>query len=186
MSNIKTLSEFTLEKAVDYHVENQLPIYENIFRTGTPLHFKLIEHIKNLYLEGNYQPLDEDECSLLETDIGEWDLYEGKDVPLDYPMIDVLGEEKDVELNKPKRGGRKKFYVYVRDPNTKNIKKVQWGDTTGLNMKISDPEARRSFAARHDCENKKDRTKPGYWACRTPSYGKQLGLSPSSTGNFFW
>jgi len=187
MSKIKTLSEFTLEKAVYYHVENRLPIYENIFRAGTPLHFHLIERIKNLYLKGEYIPLDEQEKSLLETDIGEWDIYEGKEVPLDYPMIsEAEYKGRDVELNRPKRGGDKKFYVYVKDPKTKNIKRVEWGDTSGLKIKISDPEARKSFAARHQCDKKKDKTKPGWWACRTPKYGKQLGLSPSSTGNFFW
>lgn len=184
MSKIKSLSEFTLEKAVYYHMENRLPIYENIFRSGTPLHFKLIESIKQLYLEGNYVPLDEEEKSLLETDIGEWDIYDGKNVPLDYPMIEAEYKGRDVELNEPKRGGDKKFYVYVRDPKTKNIKKVQWGDTSGLNVKISDPEARKSFAARHQCDQKTDKTKPGWWACNTPRYAKQLGLSGG--GDFFW
>lgn len=184
MSKIKSLSEFTLEKAVYYHMENRLPIYENIFRSGTPLHFKLIESIKQLYLEGNYVPLDEEEKSLLETDIGEWDIYDGKNVPLDYPMIEAEYKGRDVELNEPKRGGDKKFYVYVKDPKTKNIKKVQWGDTSGLNVKISDPEARKSFAARHQCDQKTDKTKPGWWACNTPRYAKQLGLSGG--GDFFW
>jgi hypothetical protein len=180
---MKSLSEYTLEKAVLYHIENKLPIYENVFRSGTQMHFKLLESIKELYESGDYIPLDEDEKAILETDIGSWDVFEEQYIPLDYPMF---VEEKQPELNKPKRGGSKKFYVYVRDPDTKNIKKVEWGDTTGLKLKISDPEARKSFAARHDCANKKDRTKPGYWACNTPRYGKQLGLSPDSTGNFFW
>jgi len=93
-------------------------------------------------------------------------------------------EGKDVELNKPKVGGPKKYYVYVKDPSTGNIKKVSWGDTTGLKVKLNDPEARKSFAARHDCANKKDKTKPGYWACNLPRYAKSLGLSGG--GNFFW
>ena len=183
---MKTLTEFTLEKAVDYHIDNQLPIYENIFRSGTPLHFKLIEQIAELYDNGAYTPVDSLEEEILQTDIGQWDICEGREVPLDYPMIEAEYKGRDVELNEPKRGGDKKFYVYVRDPKTKNIKKVQWGDTSGLNMKISDPAARKSFAARHQCDQKTDKTKPGFWACRTPRYGKQLGLSPSSTGSFFW
>ena len=65
---------------------------------------------------------------LLETDIGEFGFYNGKKVPLDCP----LQEEEDVELNKPKRGGPKKFYVYVNNPKTGNVKKVTFGDKTGL------------------------------------------------------
>lgn len=184
---MKTLEEHTLSRAVEYHVDNQLPMYENVFRAGTPMHFKLIEQIVELYDNGSYMPVDEIEEEILQTDIGQWDVYEGEHVPLDYPMIsEAEYKGREVELNEPKRGGDKKFYVYVRDPDTKNIKKVQWGDTTGLKIKIDDPAARKSFVARHDCENKTDKTKPGYWACRTPYWGKQLGLSPSSTGRFFW
>jgi hypothetical protein len=100
--------------------------------------------------------------------------------------IDLLKEEdeKDPPLNQPKRGGPKKFYVYVRDPSSGNIKKVSWGDTTGLSVKLDDPEARKSFAARHQCSTQKDRTSAAYWACNTPRYAKQLGLSGG--GNFFW
>jgi len=93
-------------------------------------------------------------------------------------------DEKDPPLNQPKRGGPKKFYVYVKDPSSGNIKKVTWGDTTGLSVKMNDPEARKSFAARHQCSTQKDRTSAAYWACNTPRYAKQLGLSGG--GNFFW
>ena len=76
--------------------------------------------------------------------------YEGKDVALDLPRLDEAEYQgKKVELGKPKRGGAKKFYVYVMNPKTKKVKKVQFGDTTGLSVKIDDPKARQSFAARH-------------------------------------
>jgi hypothetical protein len=178
---MKKLSEHVLDKAVQYHIEHHLPIYENVFRAGTPMHFELLEVFKDLYENEIYIPLDEEEEAILQTDIGKWDLYEGAHVPLDYPMLE---EEKEPELNKPKRGGNKKFYVYVRDPKTKNIKKVEWGDTTGLKLKLDDPAARKSFAARHRCDQQKDRTSAAYWACNTPRYSKQLGLS--SGGSFFW
>jgi len=179
---MKTLKEHTFDLAIKYHIENHLPIYENVFRAGTPMHFKLLETFKELYESQTYIPLDEDEEAILQTDIGTWDIYEDNAVPLDYPMFAT--EEEEPELNKPKRGGTKKFYVYVRDPQTKNIKKVSWGDTTGLKMKIDDPEARKSFAARHRCDQQKDRTSAAYWACNTPRYSKQLGLSAG--GNFYW
>lgn len=180
---MKTLKEHTFHKAIRYHVENRLPIYENIFRVGTELHFRLLECFKELYENGVYSPIDEDEEAILQTNIGSWDIYEDAAVPLDYPMFT---EEETPELNKPKRGGSKKFYVYVRDPKTKNVKKVEWGDTSGLKMKIDDEGARKSFAARHQCDQQKDRTSAAYWACNTPRYGKQLGLGPNSTGSFFW
>lgn len=109
-------------------------------------------------------------------------LYQNRMVPLDRPMVDEVMEEKDVELNKPKRGGPKKFYVYVKDPQTGNVKKVTFGDTSGLKAKINDPKARASFAARHKCAQKTDKTSPGYWACRLPRYAKSLGLEGGGGG----
>jgi len=103
-----------------------------------------------------------------------------------YNALAGLNEAKDKKktppIGKPKRGGSKKFYVYVRDKG--KIKKVSFGDTSGLSAKINNPEARRAFAARHDCKNKKDRTKASYWSCRLPSYAKLLGLKSNFSG--FW
>jgi hypothetical protein len=105
-----------------------------------------------------------------------------------YEINSFLDEAEDKKKNppigKPKRGGSKKFYVYVRNPKTKKIKKVSFGDTTGLSAKINNPKARRAFAARHDCKNKKDKTKASYWSCRLPRYSKLLGLKSSFSG--FW
>jgi hypothetical protein len=81
---------------------------------------------------------------------------------------------KDVELNKPKSGGSKKWYVYVRNPKTGKVKKVSYGSPV-MTAKWNDPEARKSFAARHQCEKKKDKTKAGYWACRAhKDFGKNV------------
>jgi len=94
---------------------------------------------------------------------------------------------KDVDLNKPKRGGSKKFYVYVRDPKTKNIKKVSFGAKDGgqnLKVKFKDPEARKAFADRHNCDQKKDKTTPGFWSCNIPRYADLLGLG--SKMNTYW
>ena len=91
---------------------------------------------------------------------------------------------KEVQLGKPKRGGTKKFVVYVKDPKSKKVKKVQFGGTTGLSVKLNDPKARSSFAARHQCATKKDRTKPGYWACNIGRYWKSLGGAKNFSG--YW
>ena len=90
---------------------------------------------------------------------------------------------KEVSLNKPKRGGSKKFYVYVKNKKG-NIQKVSFGGTTGLNVKIDEPGARSSFAARHQCATKKDKTKPGYWSCNIGRYWKSLGGSRNFSG--YW
>jgi hypothetical protein len=92
-------------------------------------------------------------------------------------------EKKDPPIGKPKRGGSKAYYVYVRDPKTKKVKKVSFG-SGGLRAKIRNPKARNAFAKRHRCKEKTDRTKPGYWSCRLPRYASQLGLGANM--NTFW
>jgi hypothetical protein len=110
------------------------------------------------------------------------------DVYDDYMHLLRLNEAKDKKkhppLNKPKRGGSKKFYVYVRDPKTKRIKKVSFGDTTGLKAKINNPKARRAFAKRQRCSDAKDKTKARYWACRLPRFAHLLGLKTTFSG--YW
>ena len=110
----------------------------------------------------------------------------------DIWVVDITSEAlteakyqgKEVTLNKPKRGGTKKFFVYTRNPKTGKIIKVSFGGTTGLTAKINNPEARRNFASRHNCDQKNDKTKPGYWSCRLPRYAKLIGLKSSFGG--FW
>jgi hypothetical protein len=99
-------------------------------------------------------------------------------------LTEAKYQGKEVALGKPKRGGAKKFYVYVMNPKTKKVKKVSFGDTSGLSAKINNPKARKAFADRHDCKNKKDKTKAGYWSCRLPRYASLLGLKGSYSG--FW
>jgi hypothetical protein len=94
-------------------------------------------------------------------------------------------EKKTPELNKPKRGGSKKFYVYVKDPKTKRIKKISFGMAGGgLRAKLNNPKARQAFSKRHDCPNKKDRTKASYWSCALPRYAKLLGFKTTFSG--YW
>jgi hypothetical protein len=95
-----------------------------------------------------------------------------------------VDKKKNPPIGKPKRGGSKKFYVYVRNPKTKKVKKVSFGDTTGLSTKINNPKARKAFAARQQCDKKKDRTKAGYWSCNIGRYWKSLGGSSNFSG--YW
>ena len=88
-------------------------------------------------------------------------------------------------IGKPMRSssGGKAYKVYVKDPKTKKVKTVRFG-SGGLRAKINDSKARKAFAARHKCSQKKDRTKASYWSCRLPRYAKLLGLKSSFSG--FW
>ena len=145
-----------------------------------------------MLLEWGNISLDENSKFLIEnTDIGKFGIYEGEKVPLDLPKLNEeedLDEakkkkKKDPPIGKPKRGGSKAYYVYVRDPKTKNVKKVSFG-SGGLRAKIRNPKARNAFAKRHDCKNKKDRTKASYWSCNLPRYAPALGLGPKM--NTYW
>ena len=81
---------------------------------------------------------------------------------------------KKVTLNKPFRqtGGKKKFGVYVRNQKG-NIIKVSFGDPN-MEIKRDDPERRKNFRARHNCAEKKDKTKAGYWSCRQWRAGSKV------------
>jgi hypothetical protein len=303
-----------LSENLRYHVDKQLPLTENTFRYGSDAFLNLWSEARYLYLREIIHVNDDDKEILLETNLGEYGIYEGKKVPLDLPMLEEdlsesatavgvaasaiatasrgmsssgggesspwalltvgvlmalpiaglaisqsgLGEKvinwikyyklnrvidrlrKDPEvlefiknkqpgiqnflkskltdkeqkyikqiswnkitkgeiyemnsfldeaedkknppIGKPKRGGSKKFYVYVRDKG--KVKKVSFGGTTGLSVKINDPKARQAFAKRHRCSEKTDRTKPSYWSCRIGRYWKQLGGAKNFSG--FW
>ena len=180
-------TSITMTENLRYHVENKLPLTENTFRYGSKSFLDLWAEARYLYLREAIHVNDLDKEILAETNLGEYGMFEGKRVPLDMPMVDEdinEADKKDPPIGKPKRGGSKKYYVYVRNPKTKNIKKVSFGDSGGLKSKINNPEARRAFAARHDCKNKKDRTKASYWSCNLPRYAKALGINTTFTG--FW
>lgn len=171
-----------LEAALRFHRENQIPLAHNIFRPHSENYYKLFSYARQMK-ESALNPLNEFDEYLMSTDIGELAMYEGEEVPLDHPLIEAEYKGKEVELNDPKRGGKKKFFVYVKNDKG-NVIKVEFGDTSGLKAKINDPAARKSFAARHQCHLKKDKTKPGYWSCNLPRYASQLGLKGG--GSFFW
>lgn len=187
------LTEDKVSKNLQYHLDKGIPLHENAFRYGTEAQLKLFKEVRKLYNEDKLYLNPEDRWLVENTDIGNYGLYEGQFVALDVPFTEEeqLNEadtkKKHPPLNKPKRGGSKKFYVYVKDPKTKKIKKVSFGAAGGgqnLAVKIRDPKARRAFAARQNCDKKKDRTKPGYWACNIGRYWKSLGGGSNFSG--YW
>ena len=96
--------------------------------------------------------------------------YEGDTFYEAYGEVEETLEEAEyqgrkVPLGKPMRGDVKKFKVYVKDPKTGNVKKVNFGDPN-MKIKKSNPARRKSFRARHNCDNPGPRTKARYWSCR--------------------
>jgi hypothetical protein len=95
-------------------------------------------------------------------------LYKG-DQEVRFFMDDLYEAEyhgRKVALGKPMRGDVKKFKVFVKDPKSGNIKKVNFGDPN-MRIKKSNPKRRKSFRARHHCDtNPGPRTKARYWSCR--------------------
>ena len=70
---------------------------------------------------------------------------------------------KEVSLNDPVRGGSKKFYVYVKNEKG-NVVKVSFGDPN-MEIKRDDPARRKSFRARHKCDDPGPKYKARYWSC---------------------
>lgn len=188
------VSRSSIYSDILYHIDSNLPLHEGVYRYGSKRFIELWRSARELYENDTLTLTGFDKKLLTETDIGRYGFYDGVRVPLDVPMSsgedtlvnDLLEAEyqgREVELNKPKRGGSKKYYVYVRNPDTDNVIKVEFGDKN-LSTKINDPDARKSFAARHKCSEKKDKTKPGYWACNIGRYWKSLGGSKNFSG--YW
>ena len=87
--------------------------------------------------------------------------------PFDHVISEAEYQGKTVKLNDPIRTSenpKKKFKVYVKDPSSGNIKVVRFGDP-GLSIKRDDPKRRKSFRARHNCDNPGPKDKPRYWSC---------------------
>lgn len=176
-----------ISEGLNWHLQNRVPLYENVYRFGSKNYFKLFNEARKLYNKGLLEVSSSTDRFLMKTDIGKVGMYEGKLVMLDIPILikEAEYQGRDVELNKPKRStGPKKYQVYVKNDKG-NVIKVNFGDTKGgLTAKINNPEARKAFADRHDCKNKKDKTKAGYWSCNIPRYWKALGGSDDM--NTYW
>jgi hypothetical protein len=185
--NVQRASDFVnaiLSESLKYHLDNNKPITENIFRPGSEAFYEVIKEARQLFDAGKVNLCDIDKEIFESTEIGKFGFFNGKLVPLDLPMENIIElneaeyKGKEVELNHPMRntGSGKKYYVYVKNPKTKKIIRVNFGDVKGgLTAKVSDPEARKNFASRHKCSTKKDKTKAGYWACRLNKYGHLFG-----------
>ena len=167
-----------ISNELKYHLNNGLPLTENIFKPYSESYFNLINEVRGLYYSGEIKINDED-LTLVESDLGTSVLLEnGEWVYLDVPMVDdsFINEAeyqgRKVQLGKIMQGDIKKFKVYVKNDKGKVVK-VNFGfggkSAKGKRMTIkkNNPQRRKSFRARHNCDNPGPRWKPRYWACRT-------------------
>jgi hypothetical protein len=171
------LEDTKISEELQYHIENGFTLSNNVFKVYSEKYFDLINEVRDLWMHNLIQLNEEDEEIVL-SDIGRIALYEGKMVYLDAPIEDEsenLNEAKykgrTVTLNKPMQGDVKKFKVFVKNEKG-NVIKVNFGfggtSAKGKVMRIkkSNPERRKNFRARHNCDNPGPKTKARYWSCR--------------------
>ena len=171
-----------MSEGLSYHVREGVGLDDNVYRPGTPEFFELFNEARRLWESGSYDASPA-ESELLESDIGKFGMFNGKRVPLDFPMWDegvneakFKGKEVQLGAKGAKRSGGR-AHVYVRDPKSGKVKKISFG--SGMPDAMGDSEAhrkrRKSFGDRHDCAGKKDKMKAGYWACRaTKMFGRNI------------
>ena len=177
------LTEAEVSRELWYHINHNISLEECVFRYGSPKYFTLINEARLLQCEQNIdfdnQTSDKQVASRAKSLYN--DYLQGASVD---DLFEAKKKKKDPPIGKPKRGGSKAYYVYVRDPRTKRIKKVSFG-SGGLRAKINNPKARNAFAKRHRCITATDKTTARYWSCRLPRYAKQLGIAASNPGGFW-
>jgi len=170
---MKLTQKVVVSSELKFHLDKGLSLAENVFRTYSEKYFELINEVRDLY-EKDLIELNDDDLEMIESDLGQIGVYEGREVYLDAPieededeLLEVKHRGRTVHLNRPFRtpGGAKKFAVYVRGKSG-NIKKVSFGDPK-MRIRASSKARRKSFRARHKCSQKKDRTTAGYWSCRS-------------------
>lgn len=184
-----------ISEGLRYHLDNQIPLVENVYRYGSESYFNLINEVRELYNKGKVDLSFMDE-ELIKTDIGKKAIFEGKEVWLDIPMEDneILTEAKfrgkTVKTSSPQRdsSGGKAYKVYVSGcakktkSNPSGVKQIRFG-SGGLRAKLSDPDRRKAYDSRHGCSKGRhnDKCKAGYYSCRLPRYSKKLNLSGGGT-----
>jgi hypothetical protein len=121
----------------------------------------------------SYQPMPEGDEFNIEEDEDFEEVLGALGFPEDETeLFDAEYQGRKVPLNKPMRGDVKKFKVYVKDPSSGNVKKVNFGHggtsakRPTMRIRKSNPKARKSFRARHNCANPGPKTKARYWSCR--------------------
>ncbi len=169
--DISSMKDRIAELAIDDDVKT------SAFTALAQVEDDIAQEIKGSFPEEeSYEPFPEED----EFNIEEDEDFEEVLGPLGFPedeteLFDAEYRGRKVPLNKPMRGDVKKFKVYVKDPKTGNVKKVNFGHggtsakklgQKTMKIRKSNPKARKSFRARHNCANPGPKTKARYWSCR--------------------
>jgi hypothetical protein len=166
-----------ISEELEYHINENLTLTNNVFTVYSKRYFDLINEVRDLWMRDLIHLNEEDEQMVM-SDIGKIALFEGEIVYLDAPIEDEVEDlfeakykGRTVTLNKPMQGDVKKSQVFVKNEKG-NVIKVNFGfggtSAKGKVMRIkkSNPERRKSFRARHNCDNPGPKTKARYWSCR--------------------
>ena len=166
-----------ISEELEYHINENLTLTNNVFTVYSKRYFDLINEVRDLWMRDLIHLNEEDE-QIVMSDIGKIALFEGEIVYLDAPIEDEVEDlfeakykGRTVTLNKPMQGDVKKFKVFVKNEKG-NVIKVNFGfggtSAKGKVMRIkkSNPERRKNFRARHNCDNPGPKTKARYWSCR--------------------
>ena len=173
MKFIKTFEDWNgVSPELKAHVEEGLDLTNSFFRLGSDAYSKLFEEVKQYWDKNNIILKGPSGWMAKNLEVGTEAVYKPRG-----------GNQKNVKLDSPTRGGNKKFIVYRNSGRTDkegNIiaKKLEWGDPSST-IKNDDPGRAANFWARHGCDKmaKMDPTKAGFWACYGPTlFGKQLGI----------
>ena len=166
-----------ISEELEYHINENLTLTNNVFTVYSKRYFDLINEVRDLWMRDLIHLNEEDEQMVM-SDIGKIALFEGEIVYLDAPIEDEVEDlfeakykGRTVTLNKPMQGDVKKSQVFVKNEKG-NVIKVNFGfggtSAKGKVMRIkkSNPERRKNFRARHNCDNPGPKTKARYWSCR--------------------
>jgi hypothetical protein len=135
----KKAKKESISESLQYHIDHNIPLVENIYRYGSESFFNLINETRELYKKGEIDLCLADK-ELLQTNIGDKSMFEGKEVWLDIPMenTEILSEDdkfKGKKSGSPTRdtSGGKAYKVYVAgcskktDSNPRGIKLIRFG-----------------------------------------------------------
>lgn len=175
---MKLTEDVDVSPELQYHLDKNIPLCENRFEVYSKSFINLINEVRYLY-ENDLIDLNDEDRFIVESDLGKKVITEsGQVVYLEVPVedLDYISEAeykgRKVQLGKIMQGDIKKFKVYVKNDKG-NVVKVNFGfggkSAKGKRMVIkkNNPQRRKSFRARHNCDNPGPRWKARYWACRT-------------------
>jgi hypothetical protein len=168
----------SVSDGLKYHLEKNIPLSENRFKIYSDSFINLINEVRTLHKKG-YIELGANDRAIVESDLAKKVILEnGNVVYLEVPerSTETISEAeyqgRKVQLGKIMQGDIKKFKVYVKNDKGRVVK-VNFGfggkSAKGKRMPIkkNNPARRKSFRARHNCDNPGPRWKARYWACRT-------------------